>query len=286
MRINTLFSKDYLLGELYPAAVALKRDDYVYFHADAINQGKHQIAFDFLTVNILNLTAKGLPDGGITSQVAYAARSSIITYERNLTSDSFTPLTMLIPGTAIFAETIKPMDEWEETDIWHSHCIPQEFHWVAAISYQYPHHKKTVITFHYIKAKGAPFHWTVNEDVVEYFTFPYYLGWLHQYGAICHETLKEWLSLLVGMSLERFKILRALTEFGMGNARQLSDNLCISQSTVYKHLENSFDNLLVLEPGRQQLSGNANRILSLANAYHFMGFGAASSKRLLPKRKV
>lgn len=286
VRINTLFSKQYLLNELYPAVVSLSKKQYVYFHADAINKAKDKLCFDFLTVNILHLNSKMLPEGEITSQVAYASNKSIITYEKNLISDTFTPLTMLTPGAAIFIDAIKPIEEWEETDIYQTHCIPQEFHWVVAISYQYPHHKKTVITFHYLKAKGTPFHWSVSEEMLEYFTFPFYLGWLYQYGAICDETLKIWFMRIVNLTPERFKILRALTESNMGSARHLSENLCVSQSTVYKHLENTFDNLRTVEQDIIPFSGNTNRMLSLANAYHFMRFGAASSKRALPRRSI
>ena len=89
---------------------------------------------------------------------------------------------------------------------------------------------------------------------------------------------------MIGVSPERFRILRALADPGMASARTLAENLFVSSSTVYKHLENSFDTLLTLEPGRQQFNGNANRILSLAKAYSFMDFGAASCRRILPKR--
>lgn len=284
MRINTLFSKEYLLNELYPAAISLPSEQYVYFHADEINKAKVKLSYDFLTVNILHLSSKMLPEGEITSHVAYASKKSIITYEKNLVSDTFTPLTMLVPGTALFNEAIKSIEEWEETEIYQTHCIPQEFHWVAAISYQFPHHKKTILTFHYLKAKGDSFHWSVNEEMLECFTFPFYLGWLYQYGAICNETLKVWLMRLVDMTPERFRILRALQELDMGTARNLSENLCISQSTVYKHLEIAFDNLRTIEQNLVLSPGSSNRMLSLANAYHFMKFGAASSKRFLPRR--
>ena len=284
MKIHHIFSKDYLLKELYPAVLSLPRKQYVYFHADAMNREIASLSFDFLTANILHLDKRCFPEGEIISEVAYAHESSKKTYEKNLIKDDFTPLTLLTPGSALFAEAIKPMDVWIDTPIWHSHCVEQDFHWVIAISYKYPHRKKTVITFHYVKSKGAPFHISITEELIEYFSFPFFLGWLFQYGAICHETLKEWLTLMIGVSPERFRILRALADPGMASARTLAENLFVSSSTVYKHLENSFDTLLTLEPGRQQFNGNANRILSLAKAYSFMDFGAASCRRILPKR--
>jgi len=285
MAASRLYSEKFLLNSLYRAAICKNADDFVRFQVDQINQNIPKFQSDFLTVNILHLNKKFMLDGEITSAVAHNSQNTINSYQRSLIHDEFTPISFLNAGTAMFNTAFRPMDDWIDQPIYRLHCTPYDHHWVLAVSYRFPHHKTTFIAFHYMRAKGTGFSEELSEEFVEYISYPFYLAWLHIYGAICADTLYEWLSLCAGMTEPRFHVVRAIAGQGLSNTQILAKNFGVSRSGIDKHITNSNEILLSQQP-ELQLSGshNNNRTLAIGKAYLFFQFGAGAVLRNLPRR--
>lgn len=285
MRGEDIYKNAFLVDELQRAATTMNRDQFVKFQVDSINCLGRNFHSDFLTVNILHLNDKFMLDGEITSAVAHTSQNTIDSYQRALIHDEFTPITFLHSGTALFNTSIRTMDEWIDHPIYTEHCTTYDLHWVLGISYRFPHHKTTFVAFDYIRAKGEPFSPDLTEEYVEYLSYPFYLAWLHIYGAICAETLKEWLTLCVGMTQPRFFVLRGIAGQGLTKAPMLADRFGLQPRTIHRHVENIFEQLLSREPELYKFEGNANRLTSIQQAYRFMEFGAGNASRVLPRRK-
>lgn len=281
-----IYQSRFLLNDLLPAALKMDRNDYAEFQLNEINKLCPQFQSDFLTVNILHLNAKFLLDGEITSAVARTPLDTITSYEKVLLHDSFTPLTFLNSGTAFFNDAVREIDDWIDQPIYTEHCTPFDHHWVLGVSYRYPHHKKTFVAFDYMRAKGEPYFSDLREEYVEYISYPFYLGWLHLYGAICSDTLRDWLVLCAGMSKARFLVIRGIAGEGITRAPDLSSALGLKSRTIHRHVEMTFDNILSVEPEKQIFEGNADRVATIARAYRFMQFGSGSARRQLPRKLV
>lgn len=285
MKCDPLYQKQFLIGELLPAALRKEPKEFTKFQIEQIRENIPKFQPHKITVNILHLNDKNLPDGEISSTVANLPESVIDSYQKNLLHDSFTPITFSQTGSALFSEAVRSMQEWEDQLIYKNHCTPYGHYWVIGVSYQFPHHKKTFLAFDYMRDKGASFCSNLEEEYVEYISYPFYLAWLHIYNAICSDTLKEWLVLSAGMTEARFKIIRGIAGQGLPKAKFLAEHLNINPRTIHRHVENSFEQLLSLQPERQVYEGNADRISSIMKAYRFMEYGASNVKRILPKRQ-
>ena len=284
MRTSWLYKKPFLVEELFRAIIKLDRTGYAKYHAATLNEFSKSLTFDALTVNILHLNQKGLPDGKIVSSVANVSKSVIPNYQRHLALDEFTPQTFFEPGSALFIEATNPIDYWVDTPIYRQHCTPYDFHWVIGVSYCFPHQKRTFVVFDYMRAQEQNYGPELTEFEVEYLSFPFYLGWLYQYGAICPDTLFDWLTLIADMPPARFRVLRAFFDACNFSASQFSGQTNITKKTVYRHVEQAFDELIIKKPQLQGIDGNANRLLSLTRAYSFLSFGASANNRDLPVR--
>lgn len=282
--VEQIYQSKFLLGDLLPAVLTMDRNDFAEFQLNEINKLCPQFQSDFLTVNILHLNAKFLLDGEISSAVARTPSETITSYEKVLLHDSFTPLTFLNSGTALFNDAVREIDDWIDRPIYTEHCTPFDHHWVLGVSYSYPHHKKTFVAFDFIRAKGRPYPVTLREEYVEYISYPFYLGWLYLYGAICGETLREWLMLCSGMSEARFLVIRGIAGQGLTRANELSSALGVKPRTIHRHVEMTFENVLSLEPEKQVFEGNADRVATIARAYRFMQLGSGKAQRELPRR--
>jgi len=226
-----------------------------------------------------------MPDGEITSAVAHNSQKSIESYQRFMIHDEFTPISFLHTGTAMFNTAFRPIEEWLLQPIYKQHCTPFDFHWVIGLSYRFPHHKTTFLAFHYLQAKGEGFTHSLDEEFIEYVSYPFYLAWLHIYGAICADTLHQWLSLCAGMTLPRFLVIRTIAGQGIAHANTLGNTLNITTKTIYRHIENAQETILSQLP-QSQIDGdhNASRILNIAKAYSFFEFGSGQLIRKLPRR--
>ncbi|MEP4292187.1 MAG: hypothetical protein ABJ358_09745 [Rhizobiaceae bacterium] len=259
--------------------------EFAKFHADSLNQMSPRLNFDALTINLARHNQKGLPDGEIVSAVANTPRSVIANYGRHIHLDEFTPLTFLQPGSAVFVDAVTSMENWASSAIYKIVCSPYDFHWVLGVSYVYPFHTKSVVAIDYMCCKENAFANDLEEFEVEYLTFPYFLGWLFQFGAIDAQTLRLWLSHIANMPPARFRVVRGLAERKAFNARSFSKAIGCSQKTVYRHLEIAFEELVCRNNELASLDGTSNRILALSNAYRFFEFGTASVSRTLPLRR-
>ena len=255
MSASKLYSENFLLDDLYRAAIRKDADDFVRFQVDQINQNIPKFQSDFLTVNILHLNKKFMLDGDITSAVAHNSQNTIKSYQRSLIHDEFTPISFLNTGSAMFNTAFQSMDEWIDQPIYKLHCTPYDHHWVLGVSYRFPHYKTTFIAFQYLRAKGSGFSEELSEEFVEYISYPFYLSWLHIYGAICADTLHEWLSLCAGMTEPRFLLVRAIAGQGIGKTGTLAKNFGVSRSGIDKHIANTKEILLSRRP-ELQLSSN------------------------------
>ena len=283
--IEPIYQSKFLLDDLLPAALTMNRNDFAEFQLSEINKLCPQFRSDFLTVNILHLNSKFILDGEITSAVARTPSDTILSYEQVLLHDTFTPLTFLNSGAALFNDSVREIDDWIDRPIYTEHCTPFDHHWVLGVSYRYPHHKKTFVAFDYIRAKGKPYPLELREEYVEYVSYPFYLCWLHVYGAICSETLRDWLTLCARMSEARFLVIRGIAGQGLTRAPDLSSALGLKPRTIHRHVEMTFENILSIEPEKQIFEGNADRVATIAHAYRFMRFGSGSASRQLPRRQ-
>ncbi|MEP1265063.1 MAG: helix-turn-helix domain-containing protein [Rhizobiaceae bacterium] len=270
---------------MLPAAIAMPHQEFAKFQADSLNQMSKRLNFDALTVNLVRLNQHGIPDGDIVSAVAYTPISTISNYQRHLHLDEFTPFTFMQPGSAVFVDAVKPMDYWENSTGYRVHCTPYDFHWVLGISYAFPFHASAVVAIDYMRAKSRNFPNDLEEFEVEYLSFPYYLGWLLQFGAIDQHILRFWLALLADMPPSRFRVVRGFAERKAVNAKTLARSMGCSKKTIYRHLEHAFDELLLRDNRLTDLIGSPNRILALSQAYRFFEFGSAAVERVLPVRR-
>lgn len=281
---SIIYSKDFLLNDLYRASISMRREEYVYFHADKINELVDGFDFEFLHVSNFHVDKKFELDGEVTNAVAYTSPCSVDNYLRSQKYDDFSFHTYLNTGAALFNETIRSLPEWSDHKFYKMHCTVYNYHSILSISFHYPHHKKTFVAFDYLRAPWLDFSADLTEEFVEYITYPLFLGWLRVYGAICDETLKEWLSLCVGMTPPRFQVLRALNERGIVNRGQIAGSRGLSIKTIDRHIENAYEQLLRYKPDWTDYSGNAGRVLALSQAYRFFAFGCGQVSRKLPRR--
>jgi hypothetical protein len=282
---SIVYTQEFLSKHLFHAATTMSRHEFARFQVDKIGEIEPKLRSDFLTVNILHLNNKNLPDGEIVSAVAYNSLNVIDSYQRALEHDDFTPITMVNPGTALFTTAIREMDDWLERPIFTQHCTPYDHHWVIGVSYEFPHKKPTYIAFDYIRAIGADYDLGLSEEDVEYLSYPFYLGWLYIYGAIGAEEFRAWLSLCAGMTRARFLVLRALAGEGVFKASKIAEALNLKPKSITRHIEMAHDNLLALGVVDES-DGNASRQPDLAYHYHFFRFGKGKIARNLPRKGV
>jgi hypothetical protein len=146
-------------------------------------------------------------------------------------------------GTALYIEATNPIEFWEDTKIYRAHCTPVGFHWVLGVSYRFSMFKPTFLAFDYMRGKGTPFSPKLREEYVEYISYPFFLGWLYIYEAICKERLFEWLDLISNITEARFLVLRAMGGQCLTKASDLGNALGVSEKTVRRHVEITFEEL-------------------------------------------
>jgi hypothetical protein len=285
MKASVIYNSGFLLEDLYRAAIRRDRSAFVEFQLNALNQNECRLNAEFLTVNILRLNEKCLLDGELTSAVANLDESVVDSYQKALFHDDFTPNTLFNPGVAVFNTAYRHMDDWIDHPIYTNHCNAFAHHWVLGVSYRYPNQKPSFVAFDYIREKGNPFADDLTEEYAEYLSYPFYLGWLHIFGAICEDYLKDWLTLCAGISPARFRILRALAGQGIGKSSILATALHVKPGTIESHLNLAYENLLCIRPELENFSGNADRRLLLARAYRFFEYGSGNIDRPLPRRR-
>lgn len=284
MQLGNIYRSEFLLGDLIAATKKQDKDSFVSFQGQKSLELTRSPLFDFLAVNILRLKPDGSLDGELLGAVYNVSPLVIKSYEKNLYLDDFTPQLFGSLGSAVFNESVRPMDDWLDRPIYRSHCNFFDYHRVCEVAYSYPFHVNPKIVMFISVDKNRQFPTDLSEEIVEYIFFPFYLGWLHVYRLIDVHTLRHWLSLLVGMTLPRFRIIRALFEPCTLSTKQMANDLDLSTSAVNRHLENAMENLMRISPHLQEKDGNANRLAELLKAYRFFEFAPSSINRKFPKR--
>jgi DNA-binding transcriptional ArsR family regulator len=284
MKPGNLYRREFLLGDLLAAARKQNKNQFVEFQGLKSIELCRSPLFDFLAVNILRLKPDGMLDGGMVSAVHNVSPLVISNYEKNLILDDFTPLLFERLGSALFNDAVRPMEDWIDRPIYTNHCSIFDYYRVCEVAYSYPFHSNPKIVMFISTDNNRNFPAGLDENLVEYIFFPFYLGWLHVYRLIDAETLQHWLSLLAGMTLPRFRLLRSLFEPCTLSTKQLAESLELSPSAINRHLESSMENLMSISPYLQEKDGNINRLAELLKAYRFFEFAPSSIKRTLPKR--
>ena len=273
MQTCRIYSGKFLKGELFQATQKMSSEEFIEFHIDSLNKLSRNLFLDSLFVTRFSLDRNLLIDGNVVSFVARNNKNAIENYLRFQIYDDYSNVSFRKTGEAVFCESLFSADEWQSHPIFLNHCADLELKSLIGLTYNFPNQKNTYMAFDYTSGKYNRYLDVLTQEYVEYVSYPFYLSWLHIFGVICAETLSDWLSLCEGMSEARFKVLRALSKAELLNVATLAEALSMARGTVYRHLENSYENLLSRNSNYQELTGNANRILALSRAYRFFDYG-------------
>jgi len=149
-RAPHIYKEQFLLNDLYRAATSCSPKDFACFHLKSL---KNHIGCEFLTVNVLDISVIGQPDSLIASAIANVDKACITSYANHLQHDCFTPTLFMYPGSTVFADAQRPMDEWFEQNIYKLHCNLFSFYWTAVITYQCAYRQRLRLAFYYINPK-------------------------------------------------------------------------------------------------------------------------------------
>ena len=277
MKPSQVYNKHFLSEDLYRASISLKSHQFADFHLTSLNRLGKGFCAESMTATVFE------DDGDFCSSVSKNSPRIAESYEAVAHLDDYTPVALMNSGVALYSEAHKTIDEWQDTALWKRHLSIFDCHRMVQVCYDFPFKKNTHISFVYLNPMERRFSINLSEEAVEYMSYPFFLGWLHVHNVICDQTLRAWLELLEGMTLPRFRLLRAIAGEGISNSSAISVGMGVTKGTVYRHIENSFENLLRIQHGLFFESGNANRILALAHSYHFLRFGAGKVIRKLPR---
>jgi len=284
MRSSPIYKPSFLTELLPACASSLDGDKFAEFQGKSLLEMVSSSFFDFLAVNAFHLKSTGFLDGSLTSFVYNVDQAVIPSYENNLLHDDFTPMLFGSPGTAMFNNAVRPMDDWETRPIYTEHCNLFDYGEVCEVAFSFPFHKHPKIVIFISKEPGQRFPYEISEEQVEYLFFPFYLGWLRVMGLVDQSTLLQWMRLLSGMTLARFRVLRSLFEPKPWNLKGSAMQLGLSDAAIYRHIEGAFEHLVKVEPTLQSGVGSANRLVELSKAYSFFSFAPGEIRRTLPRK--
>lgn len=269
--LKLLYSKDFLLKELWPCATRSDPKDFAVFHAKTVKAVFPDLEFDFLAINRIHLNAKGVLDIG---SVYDCPQKIIASCERTLHHDLFLPVVPNHCGAAPNSGEVESTEQCDETPFFKSHCHIFDTQHAIGMAYQFPHHKLSFLTFYYMCSPNTQCATDVNKKWVEYVSLPFCLAWMHLHDRICAQTLKDYLSRLIGKTPERLQVLREIASSPAFNAKNAANQLGVSVHTIYKHVSEAHQELLCHDSLDKRLftDGNSNRIHLLAHQYRFLSW--------------
>lgn len=291
MKPASIYHPDFLLNSIYPAALQMDLNEFVHFQADSLNERINGIGIDTLKISLCEARHGKVTDHSLAGAVAYGSHNSLLHWKQLREHDDLTPALLQYPGAALFTSSM-PVEVWRAHPMYQLHCQIYGVEEVAAIGYRFPLSRKNVLIMMYCWENAQNCPPALSEEMVEYISFPFYLGFLYIVGAICDETLHDWLGRCAKITLPRYKVLRSMAGQGISRASDLAEALGVSVASIRRHTENAHEALLqrqmdvsAYDSGRSDGSdGNANRVIALARHYHFFSYGAGQIRRSLPRR--
>ena len=295
MKPASIFHPDFLLETLYSAALDMDLREFVHFHVDSINSRVKGLDIDMLAMSVCEMQDGKLTDHSLAGAVAYGSHTALTHWKDMSDHDDLTPVLLCHPGTAMFASSIG-VEAWKAHPMYDKHCKPFGIEETASIVYRCPLSRRNVLMLVYCWSGLQRCPSALSEEVVEYISFPFYLGYLHIVGAICNETLYDWLHRCAKMSMPRFLVLRSMAGQGVSRASDLAEALGVSVASIQRHTENAHETLLQRQSEdrttceicqeAQAYDGNANRVIALTRHYHFFSYVPGQIRRSLPRRPV
>ena len=273
------------LRELAVAARPADGAAFARFQLEMLNALEPDIRSDFLSVTLNRLDELGRVRPDFLASMVNIPPALGEHYRAVAAHDIFTTLLTHHSGMALFSEALSPHRNMPE-DFRQEVFTAAGLRWILGISFSIPFMRDRHLTMNCIRSPDSgPYPPTLGEERAEYLLYPFFLCWLHVHGRICHDTLREWLCLCTDMSHRRFIFLRTLAGKGIATAAALARGLGISQGAIYRHAEIAYETYLSRCPEAvQPYDGNANRMMTLSRAYHFLGFAPGGTSRPLPRR--
>lgn len=240
--------------------------------------------FDYLIVLLVGLDRSGLVSETIFGRTHEIDERILTSYDAISLTDEFTPILARNSGTFLHNTALNSIEKlFSEFALYRDFAQTFDFYQFGAIAYQVPFRTRQKVVFFLSKGNRANFDCRYTEEELEYVIFPFFLAWLHRLNIIDSLYLKRWLALIEGITLPRFRVLRAFFEQEAQGVKEIAKGLGVSKHGVYRHIEHSFETLLSLNPKLDLSEGSKNRLVEIGKAYSFLGFGPSFLSRKIPR---
>ena len=175
-------------------------------------------------------------------------------------------------GTAIFNTDFYSLKAWPEQPMYKGYYETLGLLQTVSVAYAIPFHNNLRFQFTYFKAKGSEFEKNLTKDEIEYLSIPFYYLWAQRWGIIDEGTCQRWLHLMSGMNPTQLFLLRDLIAQPRYSLSLIAKNFQINPRMVNHFYIQCYDKILDALETKNQIEGNASKIVDLAQAFNFLQF--------------
>ncbi len=298
MSIHTLYKLEFLDQLIQTATQAGDNLNlFAMFQKNALQKYTKNFRFHDTAVCILNIDRKNSVVTHLEPKICPNKMRPIFdNYEKYADKDRLSPLSALFPGTAVFSDSAVSHKQFKDQSF-HQHLLQSSgVKNILWISYKLPFHYGKYLFLYYVVFEGSDsFDQSLTEEEVEYYNFPFALGWQYMLNKFDAETFIDAIHAIERMTLPRFRVMRSLWESGNLNAKNIAKNLGMNAKNFYNHIDNAYEKMLMLRMqnphykmifGESEKTGNSGRIWELMQANPHFTIAPAKSNRILPRRRA
>jgi len=266
------YSAQFLLKELPEAVQTLTDRDFSIFQIETL-RGLHRPFFaDALSVVHCAIDSKQMIAGARAVSNYNMGENELDVYRRVQHLDVTRPAVLRNIGTAVFNTDFRSLNEWRKTPIFKEYYQPLNMLHSVSLAFAIPFKGNERLQMTYFKNLSSSFDAALTKDEVEFLTIPFYFAWANRWGIIDHDTMNLWLSLLVKRSPIQLFLLRSMASSSRYSLSALADKFGIATRMANHHFAEVFDSIAPIITHKQDVKGNASKMVDLARAFHFLAY--------------
>ncbi|EBA04967.1 hypothetical protein RB2150_12796 [Rhodobacteraceae bacterium HTCC2150] len=266
------YSEQFLCQELPEAAMGLTDLNFSSFQVETLRGLHRSFSADALSVVHCTIDSNQMIAGTRAVSNYNMGENELDVYRRVQHLDVTRPAILRNIGTAVFNTDFRSLSEWRKTQIFREYYQPLNMLHSVSLSFAIPYKGAERLQMTYFKDVSNRFDANLTKDEVEYLSIPFYIAWAARWDIIDRETMMAWLTLLTKRSPIQLFLLRALASSPRYSLAALADKFGIATRMANHHFADVFDGVAPILTGRNEVAGNASKIVDLAQAFHFLAY--------------
>lgn len=266
--LRDLYASDFLLTTLPRAAQSGDTDALARLHCDSFKALYNQRAQPSLLITILDKPSTNHHGRPIAVAGNNTDPSVWSLYTEHASLDH-TSVHNALRGVVVSTLDFGSLDDFRDTPIYQKFSAPAGRLHSFAVTYALPNRTDRAIRLNYDSGPGTGFPQTLGRDDVEFFTLPFALAWLHAFDVIDAQTLRAWLTPLIGMTPNRLAVLRELVCGTRYSHTRAAERLGVKPRTLHNHYA-AIHRAVFFDTANKD--GNASQMTDLMRVFHFLTF--------------